>query len=134
FHDGDLSDLCTYCETVASACGVGLPHDYPVFGRDAFRTATGVHAAAIVKAQSKGDSWLADLVYSGVPAAMFGRCQEIEVGHMSGLSNVKFWLRARGYDAEDADLCERILAAAKATDHTLSEDEVVSIIGSGVGR
>ena len=65
---------------------------------------------------------------------MFGRCQEIEVGHMSGLSNVKFWLRARGYDAEDADLCERILAAAKATDHTLSEDEVVSIIGSGVGR
>ncbi|MEZ4415638.1 MAG: LeuA family protein [Gemmatimonadota bacterium] len=133
-HQVELSSLCEYCETIAEACHIPLPHDYPVFGRDAFRTATGVHAAAIVKAHAKGDSWLADLVYSGVPAAMFGRSQEIEVGPMCGLSNVKFWLRARGYDADDTELCERILAAAKASDHTLSEAEVLALIASGVGR
>ena len=37
-------------------------------GSDAFETGTGVHAAAVIKAFRKGDAWLADRVYSGVPA------------------------------------------------------------------
>lgn len=122
--DNDLSALGEYCDTAARACGVTMPHDYPIFGRDAFRTATGVHAAAIVKAQQKGAAWLADRVYSGVPASMVGRKQRIEVGPMSGLSNVRNWLSVHGYDPSDDELCHRIIAAAKATDHTLSEAEL----------
>src|SRR2546430_11142091 len=53
--------------------GHQLPVNYPLAGADAFRTATGVHAAAIIKAQRKGDRWLADRVYSGVPAGEFGK-------------------------------------------------------------
>ncbi len=127
-HDVDLTPLSEYCELVADSCGVPLAHDYPVFGRDAFRTCTGVHAAAIIKAEKKGDSWLADLVYSGVPAALFGRAQEIEIGPMSGLSNVKYWLRARGFDADDESLCDRIFSAAKTSDRTLSTEDITMII------
>jgi len=127
-HDADLTRLADYCELVARECGVPLPPNYPVLGEDAFRTATGVHAAAIVKAQAKGANWLADRVYSGVPAAMVGRLQEIEIGPMSGISNVRYWLSQRGYDQDDAALCRRIFARAKNSDHTLTEDEVLSIV------
>ncbi len=130
-REGDLSRLPEYCERTAEACRVPLVHGYPVVGRDAFRTGTGVHASAIVKAEEKGDAWLADRIYSGVPASLVGREQEIEVGPMSGLSNVKHWLRARGYDAEDEGLCRRILRAAKQTDHTLTEEEIEALTGEG---
>jgi 2-isopropylmalate synthase len=126
--DNDLSSLGEYCDLAAKACGVALPHDYPVVGRDAFRTATGVHAAAIIKAEQKGADWLADRVYSGVPASMVGRHQKIEVGPMSGLSNVKYWLASKGYDPSDDELCERIFAAAKTSDHTLTEDELSALV------
>jgi 2-isopropylmalate synthase len=96
-------------------------------GRDAFRTATGVHAAAIVKAMQKGDAWLADRVYSGVPAGMFGRHQEIGIGFMSGASNVGYWLRARGIEPSE-ELVAAILQAAKATTHILGEDEVMAVV------
>src|SRR5215813_7237774 len=46
----DLSKLKEYCETVAAATHTTIPPNYPVIGKDAFRTATGVHAAALVKA------------------------------------------------------------------------------------
>ena len=104
---------------------------YPVVGADAFRTGTGVHAAAIVKAHAKGDDWLADRIYSAIPASMVGRRQVIEIGPMSGLSNVKFWLRANGYDPNDDDLCDRIFQAAKTTDHTLSQRELEALCNSG---
>ena len=123
-HDADLSVLPEYCELVAEACQIPLVHSYPVIGADAFRTATGVHAAAIVKAHAKGDEWLADRIYSAVPASMVGRKQVIEIGPMSGLSNVKFWLRANGYDPEDEELCARIFQAAKKTDRTLTKGEL----------
>jgi 2-isopropylmalate synthase len=97
-------------------------------GRDAFRTATGVHAAAIVKAEAKGDAWLADRIYSGVPASWIGRAQEIEIGPMSGMSNVKYWLRSRGHEADDDELCGRIFEAAKSTDHTLTEEELEALV------
>jgi 2-isopropylmalate synthase len=133
-HDADLTPLGEYCERVSRATDVGIPPGYPVFGSDAFRTGTGVHAAAIIKAEGKGDAWLADRVYSGVPAAMVGRRQEIEISPMSGLSNVKYWLRVRGHDGEDEELCERIFAYAKSQDHTLREKEVEDVIRRGAGE
>src|SRR5688572_681556 len=120
----DFTALPRYCETVSRATGVPIPNTYPVFGSDAFRTGTGVHAAAIIKAQKKGDTWLADLVYSGVPASFFGRRQQIEISYVSGMSNVKYWLRENGYNADDEELCQRVFELAKKTDHTLSEEEI----------
>ena len=123
-HDYDLSSLPEYCERVAKATGIPIPDNYPVLGPDAFRTATGVHAAAIIKAREKGDDWLADLVYSGVPAAEFGRRQQIEISHMSGMSNVRHWLDEHGYDASDDGLCQHVFELAKSCDHTLSVAEI----------
>lgn len=130
-HRGDLSALPEYTALASRACGVPIDPTYPVMGRDAFRTATGVHAAAIVKAEEKGDAWLADRIYSGVPASLVGRQQEIEIGPMSGHSNVRHWLATRGYDAEDEALCRRVLEAAKRADHTLTEEELDALVGAG---
>jgi 2-isopropylmalate synthase len=127
-HDADLTVLPQYCELTAEACQVPLSHSYPVVGHDAFRTCTGVHAAAIIKAEEKGDAWLADRIYSSIPASMVGRKQLIEVGPMSGLSNVKYWLRERGYDPSDEELTGRIFKAAKKADHTLTEGELEALI------
>jgi isopropylmalate/homocitrate/citramalate synthase len=126
-HDADLTMLPQYCELVAEACQIPLVHSYPVLGHDAFRTGTGVHAAAIVKAHAKGDAWLADRIYSAVPASMVGRRQLIEIGPMSGVSNVKFWLREQGRDPQDEDLVQRIFRAAKRTDHTLTQGELEAL-------
>jgi isopropylmalate/homocitrate/citramalate synthase len=120
----DLSVLVEYCETVSRATGVPIPPNYPVVGRDAFRTATGVHAAAVIKAFRKNDLDLADAVYSGVPASMVGRSQEIEIGPMSGKSNVIFWLEKRGLAATEA-IVDRIFALAKASASVLTEEEIL---------
>jgi isopropylmalate/homocitrate/citramalate synthase len=127
-HDGDLTPLGEYCQRVSDATGVAIEPGYPVFGQDAFRTGTGVHAAAIIKAEAKGDAWLADRVYSSVPASLVGRQQDIEVGPMAGLSNVKYWLRSRGFDASDEELCHRIFDYAKTQNHTLTEEEIRGLI------
>jgi 2-isopropylmalate synthase len=123
----DLTRLVEYCETVARAVHWHVPPNYPLVGRDAFRTATGVHAAAIAKAMQKSDAWLADRVYSGVPAGMFGRQQEICIGFMSGASNVHYWLRKHGLDPTD-DLISAILSAAKATTRILSDEQVMDVV------
>jgi len=127
-HDGDLTRLPEYCALVSEACDIPIPHSYPVVGADAFRTATGVHAAAIVKAAAKGDAWLADRIYSGVPASWVGRIQEIEIGPMSGLSNVKHWLTVHGHDPDDEALCQRVLDLAKVSDRTLTADDISPVI------
>ena len=119
----DLSRLKEYCELVAHATGVAIPPNYPVVVRDAFRTATGVHAAAIVKAYRKKDTRLADSVYSGVPSHLFGLEQIIDIGPMSGRSNVVYWLERRGLPSSDA-VVERILSAAKESAAVLTEEEV----------
>ena len=119
----DLTKLIEYCTTAAEAVGWDIGINYPLVGRDAFRTATGVHASAIIKAEQKGDAWLADRIYSGVPAGMFGREQEIVVGYMSGASNVTYVLRKLGIEPSK-DTVDAVLAAAKATDHILSDDEI----------
>jgi 2-isopropylmalate synthase len=126
YIDSDLTSLVEYVRVASEGTGVPIPINYPVFGKDAFRTATGVHAAAIVKAHRKGDQWLADRVYSGVPAGMVGRAQEIEVGFMSGASNVTWWLAQRGIPADDA-LVKAILQAAKERDRVLDDAEILAI-------
>ena len=126
-EEQDLSKLLRYCEVAAGAVGWDVPINYPLVGRDAFRTATGVHAAAIIKAKKKGDEWLADRVYSGVPAGMFGRKQEICIGYMSGASNVNYWLRQHGIEPT-ATLVEAILAKAKTGKHILSDEEVQAVV------
>jgi isopropylmalate/homocitrate/citramalate synthase len=119
----DLSRLKEYCETVARATHTTIPPNYPVIGKDAFRTATGVHAAAIAKAFHKGNQDLADAVYSGVPAHLFGLDQIIEIGPMSGKSNVQFWL-ARHNIPSDEQIVTRILDAAKRSSRVLTEVEL----------
>jgi 2-isopropylmalate synthase len=124
--DRDLTALTRYCKTISEATGVPLTDNYPIVGKDAFRTGTGVHAAAIIKARHKGDDWLADRVYSGVPAAMVGRRQKIEVGPMSGESNVVYWLSDHGIGGTP-DLVAAIFQAAKTSDRVLTDDEILRI-------
>ncbi|MEZ4473931.1 MAG: LeuA family protein [bacterium] len=130
--DNDLSKLVLWCNTVAEATHTPIPRSYPLLGKDAFRTATGVHAAAIVKAQRKGDDWLADRIYSGVPAGLFGKRQQIEVGHQSGLSNVIWWLEQHRVPAAPG-LADFILAAAKQRSRVLSDDEVRDLVDAFPG-
>jgi 2-isopropylmalate synthase len=123
----DLSRLGEYCGAVSQACGWDIPYNYPVFGRDAFRTATGVHAAAVIKSYRKGDRELADLVYSGVPAGQFGLEQVVEIGPMSGKSNVIYWLEKRGIEAND-DRVNRIYDRAKQASAVLADDEIMQLV------
>ena len=125
--DRDLSRLAELCDVTASACEFPVPINYPVFGRDAFRTGTGVHAAAIIKALEKGDAALADLVYSGVTASDYGREQQICIGPMSGGSNVRFWCRKRDIDPTEA-LTKAILERAKQSKRLMTEDEVRELV------
>ncbi len=131
--DRDLSNLVPWCRKVSEAVGVPVPPSYPLVGEDAFRTATGVHAAAVIKAIKKGDPDLADRVYSGVPAGWFGKQQAIEVGFMSGESNVIFWLTSHGYEPEPG-LVRHIFDLAKSTDHILSDDEIRAAIEAYRGK
>jgi isopropylmalate/homocitrate/citramalate synthase len=129
----DLTSLKHYCQAVSRATGVPIPANYPVVGDDAFRTATGVHAAAIIKAYHKNDVVLANTVYSGVPSHVFGLDQIIDVGPMSGKSNVLFWLERRSIPASD-EVVDRIYQRAKKSDHTLSEAEILECIPSEAAK
>lgn len=124
--DRDLTRLTEYCQVVSESTGVPVTDNHPIVGRDAFRTGTGVHAAAIIKARNKGDEWLADRVYSGVPASMVGRHQKIEIGPMSGESNVLYWLTERGIETTP-DLVAAIFGAAKKSDRLLTDEEILEI-------
>ncbi len=123
--ENDLSSLAKYCSVASRATGVPIPSNYSVFGQDAFETGTGVHAAAVIKAFKKGDAWLADRVYSGVPAGMFGLEQIIKVGPMSGRSNVSWVLERHGIEPTD-DKVRSVLELAKKTPRLLTDDEVVA--------
>lgn len=124
--DNDLSRLGEYCAAVADAVEVAIPYNYPVFGKDAFETGTGVHASAVIKALRKGDAWLANRVYSGVPSDLFGLSQRIAIGPMSGRSNVEHWLDQRGIGKSDA-LIEAILARAKGSRRLLTDEQILAI-------
>ena len=78
----------------------------------------------------RGDSDLADLVYSGVPAGQFGMEQVIEIGPMSGMSNVRYWMKARGIEKnEDAE--RALFEAAKSSDRILTEPELMAVLDQG---
>jgi 2-isopropylmalate synthase len=129
WRDDDLTKLPDYVAAVSRAVDVPVPINQPIVGRDAFRTATGVHAAAVIKAQKKGAAWLADRVYSGVPASWVGRGQEIEIGHMSGVSNVLYYLESRGLPSGPA-VVQAVLAAAKRSERLLTDEEIREAIAS----
>ena len=121
--DRDLSKLSDYVKFVSKATGVPIPKGYPVVGEDAFRTGTGVHAAAVIKALKKGDDWLADRVYSGVPAGKFGLKQKIEIGPMSGKSNIVYWLKENNCKNDEATI-NKIFEAAKKSKKILTDKEL----------
>ncbi|NCG22030.1 MAG: 2-isopropylmalate synthase, partial [Rhodobacterales bacterium] len=125
--DSDMKVLSELTKVVSDACHVPIPVNYPVFGLDAFRTGTGVHAAAVIKAENRGEGWLADRIYSGVPASWFGREQEIEIGHQSGLSHVKYWLKKRNIEQSDA-LVQALFALAKSHKRLLTNDEMMTVV------
>ncbi|MCE9638334.1 MAG: LeuA family protein [Planctomycetes bacterium] len=125
--DNNLRGLMDYVETVSRYTNVPIPKNYPVVGSDAFETATGVHAAAVAKALAKGDTWLANRVYSGVPADEFGLSQKITVGPMSGKSNCVFWLTLHGMEATEARV-DAVFALAKKSDHVLTDDEIRAVV------
>jgi 2-isopropylmalate synthase len=131
--DRDLSKLKQYSEAVAKATHTVIPPNYPVIGRDAFRTATGVHAAAIVKAYKKNDAELANAIYSGVPSHLFCLDQTIEIGPLSGRSNVLYWLEKRGIPSPD-EVVDLIFAAAKNSERVLTDGEILAIVGSVPAR
>ena len=128
----DLTRLKDYCQAVSRATGVPIPKNYPVVGEDAFRTATGVHAAAVIKALKKNDIELANTVYSGVPSHFFGLQQEIEIGPMSGKSNILFWLERRGLPAP-AEAVDRIFERAKQSNRLLTEQEILACCNGSSG-
>ncbi|MBA3912341.1 MAG: 2-isopropylmalate synthase [Acidobacteriales bacterium] len=131
WKDQDVTHMKEYCQAVSRATGVPIPVNYPVVGEDAFRTATGVHASAVIKAYHKNDIVLANTVYSGVPSHVFGLEQVIDIGPMSGKSNVLFWLEKRGIPIND-ELVDRILRRAKTSNHTLTEREVMECMQAAV--
>ena len=130
--DNDLAALPDYCDTVSAATGVAVPPNYPVVGRDAFRTGTGVHAAAVIKAYRKGHDWLADRIYSGVPAGLVGRRQAIEVGPMSGESNVIHWLEHRGIEPTP-ERVQAVFRHAKSVDRMLTDVEIRAVLDAPAG-
>ncbi len=129
----DLTKLKDYCQVISRATGIPIPKNYPVVGDDAFRTATGVHAAAIIKAYHKNDVVLANTVYSGVPSHEFGLEQIIDIGPLSGKSNVLFWLERHAIPATD-DVVDRIYQCAKQSDHTLTEKEIRECVGPSIAQ
>ena len=128
----DLTKLKDYCDAVSQSTGVPIPKNYPVVGDDAFRTGTGVHASAVIKAYRKHDVMLANSIYSGVPSQFFGMEQIIEVGPMSGKSNVEFWLERHGIEA-GGELVDRIFQRAKESDRILSDDEIMETVQGADG-
>ncbi len=127
--DVDLHTLPAYCESISAATDTPIPSNTPAVGKDAFETGTGVHAAAVLKALRTGDTWLANRIYSGVPADDLGREQEITVGPMSGKANAVAWLSKRGHPCDDATV-DKVLAAAKSSDHVLREEEILELLNT----
>jgi len=127
YIDNDLTSLSEYARYISEIVDVPIPGNYPIVGKDAFETATGVHAAAVVKALRTGDTWLANRVYSSVPADEVGQRQVIRIGPMSGRSNVLFWLSSHNMEVTD-EVVDRIFRAAKQSDHVLTDEEVLEIV------
>lgn len=126
----DLRALREYSEYAAVVLDVDIPQNYPALGRDVFKTSAGVHASAILKAHSKGNTLVKDSVYSSVPASYLGRQQEVLIDEASGTNNVRYWLTVHGYDSTDASFLKEILASAKANRGPLTDEQIRQIIAT----
>jgi 2-isopropylmalate synthase len=62
-----------------------------------------------------------------VPAGEFGLEQVIEIGPMSGKSNVIFWLERRGIEPSES-LVNRIYERAKSASGVLEESEIMGLL------
>ncbi|MBW8012376.1 MAG: 2-isopropylmalate synthase [Chloroflexi bacterium] len=125
--DRDLTKLPDYCQLISDKFGAPISFNWPITGADAFRTSTGVHAAAIVKAIEMDDHWLTNCVYCGVPADMVGRKHSIEIGPMSGIHNVRYYLQQHNIEDKPIYL-EKILAAAKRSSKLLNHDDILRMV------
>jgi 2-isopropylmalate synthase len=122
-----LGRVSAYCDHFSRVLGISVGDNQPLVGKNAFRTATGVHASAIAKAEAKSP-WLGAHVYNLLSAASIGQQAEICIGPMSGASNVQHWLTSHGISPSEP-LLRAILERAKSTDHVLSDAELLSVIG-----
>lgn len=125
-----LGALQEYAESAAAAFGVAIAHAHPVIGADAFRSGTGAHATALVKALRAGDRSMADDVASAVPAGLVGAEHRVDVSPVSGLSNVRWWLAQHGYDPGDLVLMRELLLAVKQTQRVATDDELHDMVSS----
>ncbi|HWZ87681.1 MAG TPA: LeuA family protein [Polyangiaceae bacterium] len=121
-----LTHISEYCAHFSRVLGVEISDNQPLVGKNAFRTATGVHASAIVKAQAKS-RWLGDHVYSVLSATSIGQNAAICIGPMSGASNVQHWLKSHGISSNDT-LLRALLERAKAADRVLTDEELLSVV------
>ena len=121
-----LAQVMAYCAHFSRVLGVEIADNQPLVGKNAFRTATGVHASAIVKAEAKSE-WLGDHVYSLLSAASIGQSAAIVIGPMSGASNVQHWLKSQGI-ASNETLVHAILQRAKGSDRVLHDEELLSVV------
>lgn len=127
YIQNDLTKLYEYCQFISRSVHVPITPDYMIVGRDAFRTATGMHAAAVIKAETKGHSWLVDRIYSGVPASIVGRQQVVDIGPLSGESNVVYWLKKHRVEPQ-RKLVQAVFEAAKRSQRVLTDGEVMTIV------
>ena len=132
--DYDMKALSEYCEYASGVLGVPIPGNYPAMGRDVFKTSAGVHAAAILKAHRRRDTFVKDSVYAGVPASLLGREQEILIDPASGASNVRYWLAVNGGDPGEAvvqAVIQDVLDTAKRAGRPLTDEEIRQIVAAG---
>lgn len=127
YYNGDLLLLNDYISLISKANKIEIPETYPGFGKNAFRTQSGIHSAAIIKAKKKGLYDIANTIYSSVPAELIGRVQEIELGPMSGKSNVCYILDKYNIEKTDKNI-SFLLEKAKSSNHVFSSQEIESII------
>lgn len=114
----DISHLVAACELTAAATRTQIPHRQPIVGADAFTTATGTHAGALVKARALGSDF-EDLVYSAVSAAAIGRRQNLVISANSGRAGVKAVLDDLGCPSDPATI-QAVLSYCRQHNRTLS--------------
>ncbi|MCX7894445.1 MAG: hypothetical protein N2447_00605 [Thermoanaerobaculum sp.] len=126
FPVGRIENLRAAVERIAQLLGVSVPPNAPAVGHDAFRTATGVHASAILKAKEQGRWDLAEWVYAPFPPSAVGGLLEVEVGPYSGAANVRHWLWTHGWPLKP-QLVRRILEVAKSRSQPLTDEELEAL-------
>lgn len=127
-HAHPVNQLVPRLREAARVLGLPVPAQVPILGEAVFCTATGVHAAAIFKAQAQGRHDWEELVYNPFPPSFVGAQQTVRIGPYSGAASVRFWLREHGLP-ENARLVQAVLEMAKASRHVLDDEDILATIG-----